>query len=170
MPLPHLFRRRPGSARGAVVCGLGLALLTGCGSDAVDIDALRLSETDRKACAELLDALPQTLFGQPRRPVQPQGAPGVAWGDPAVVLTCGVPAPAGYQPTAHCSQVRGVGWYVPDEQLGDLGEEVVATALTHTPYVELRVPPERRAVGVDRALADLAPAVKGTLAEDRPCL
>ena len=102
--------------------------------------------------------------------VEPEGALGAAWGDPAYVLTCGVPEPADYEPTAECNVIAGVGWYVPDDQLTDQGEDATPIALSRTPYVEVLVPVERRTEGIDRALAELAPGLKEHLGEGLSCL
>jgi hypothetical protein len=168
--LRNALRRRPLSSRtwGAAAISLALPFLASCGSD-VEIDVPDLSADDRAACADLLDALPDTLFGQPREPVTPHDAPGAAWGDPAVVLTCGVDRPEEYDETAPCIEVRNVGWFVPASQLEDVGSEAEATVLTHTPYVELLVPTHYRTIGVDKALNDLAPAITQTLTEGKPC-
>ena len=52
----------------------------------------------------------------------------------------------------------------------DLSEDAHAVALSRTPYVEVLVPSRYRTDGIDRALADLAPAMKEHLADGRPCL
>ena len=147
-----------------------MPVLTACSPGKVEIEDHDLSDADRAACAALVDDLPDTLGGELRRPVDPDGAPGAAWGDPAYVLTCGVPAPADYEPTAECSGVKGVGWYVTDDQASDLRVDVTAIALTRTPYVELLVPPRYRTDGIDQALAELAPVLKEHLAEGLDCL
>ena len=144
--------------------------LTACSPGKVEIEDHDLSDADRAACVALVDDLPDTLGGELRRPVDPDGAPGAAWGDPAYVLTCGVPAPADYEATAECSDVKGVGWYVTDDQASDLRVDVTAIALTRTPYVELLVPPRYRTDGIDQALAELAPVLKEHLAEGLDCL
>jgi hypothetical protein len=86
------------------------------------------------------------------------------------VLTCGVPEPEDYEPTAQCSVIAGIGWYVPDDQLGDPGEDATPIALSRTPYVEVLVPAEHRTEGVDRALAELAPVLEEHLGEGLSCL
>ena len=136
----------------------------------VDIDEHDLSESDRGACRALVDDLPDTLAGQEGRPVEPDDALGAAWGDPAYVLTCGVPEPTDYEPTAECNVIKGVGWYVTDDQLSDLGVDATPIALSLAPYVEVVVPSDYRTDGIDRALAELAPALKMHLAEGLPCL
>jgi hypothetical protein len=147
-----------------------VCLLTSCSSSEVLIEEHDLSRADRAACSALVDDLPDTLAGELRRPVDPDDALGAAWGDPAYVLTCGVPEPRDYAPTAECNVIKGVGWYVTDDQLSDMRVDVTPIALTRTPYVELLVPARYRAEGIDRALAELAPVLKKHLAEGLSCL
>ena len=144
--------------------------LTACSPGTIAIDEHDLSDADRAACEALVDDLPDTLGGELRRSVDEDGGIGAAWGDPAYVLTCGVPEPSDYEPTAECSDVKGVGWYVSDEQAADLRVDVTPIALTRTPYVELLVPPRYRTDGIDQALAELAPVLKKHLAAGRDCL
>ncbi|WP_374456439.1 DUF3515 domain-containing protein [Nocardioides sp.] len=169
----HL-RRRLGSSwgRGVVVSAtvVGTALLAACSPGRVPIQEQDLSRADGAACEALVDDLPDTLAGEVRRSVDPDDALGAAWGDPAYVLTCGVPEPSGYEPTAECNVVEGVGWYVPDDQLSDLTEDATAIALSRTPYVEVLVPEDHRTEGIDRALAELAPVLKKHLGEGLSCL
>ena len=145
-------------------------LLASCSSSEVPIDEHDLSEADRATCKALVDDLPDTLAGELRRPVDPDDALGAAWGDPAYVLTCGVPEPTDYEPTTECNVVKGVGWYVTDDQLSDMRVDVTPIALTHTPYVELLVPSRYRTEGIDRALAELAPVLKEHLGKGLSCL
>ncbi len=153
-----------------VVASAVLCLLAACSSDTVSIDEHELSDADRAACRALVDDLPETLAGERRQSVEPDDALGAAWGDPAYVLTCGVPEPTDYEPAAACSVIKGVGWYVTDDQLSDLREDATPIALTLAPYVEVRVPARHRTEGIDRALAELAPALKEHLSEGLPCL
>ncbi|WP_210648672.1 DUF3515 domain-containing protein [Nocardioides sp. SYSU D00065] len=146
-----------------------LLSLTAC-TGTPTIDDHDVPDADRATCAALVDDLPDTLAGESRRPVEPDDALGAAWGDPAYVLTCGVPAPSDYEPTAECSVIGGVGWYVPDDQAADLGEEATPVALSLDPFVQLEVPPDYRTDGIDRALADLAPVLQEHLGEGLSCL
>ncbi|MDT0183904.1 DUF3515 domain-containing protein [Microbacterium sp. ARD31] len=167
-------RRRlgPSTGRGVVAsaAAAGLVLLGGCSSGPPQIEEHDLSGADRAACEALVDDLPDTLAGEPSTPVEPDGALGAAWGDPAYVLTCGVPEPEDYEPTAECNVVAGVGWYVPDDELSDPSEDATAIALSRTPYVAVLVPEEHRTEGIDRALAELAPVLEEHLGEGLPCL
>ena len=164
-------RLGPSTGRGVVASSAAAAVLAlgGCSStpSIADVD---VSAADRAACESLVADLPDTLAGLERRDVEPADALGAAWGDPAYVLTCGVPEPTDYEPTAECNVIDGVGWYVPDDQLTDQGEEATPVALSLAPYVEVVVPADYRAEGIDRALAELAPALKAHLGEGLSCL
>jgi hypothetical protein len=168
----HLRRRLgPSTVRGVVASGAGAVVLAlaGCSSTPT-IDDVELSAADRAACELLVADLPDTLAGLDRRDVEPDDALGAAWGDPAYVLTCGVPEPGDYEATAECNVIAGVGWYVTDDQLSDLSEDATPIALSLKPYVEVSVPADYRTEGIDRALADLAPALKEHLGEGLSCL
>jgi hypothetical protein len=132
--------------------------LAGC-SDLPDISA---GEAD--ACADLMRALPDPLAGAALTDRDDRTA---SWGE--VELTCGVSEPEAYDEYAPCLDVRGVGWFVPDEELEDLGGDATATALTTTPYVSLHVPAGDRAAGVDTMLTELAGPLKSTLGSGEPC-
>jgi Protein of unknown function (DUF3515) len=87
-------------------------------------------------CRTLAAKLPATLRDLAGRPVRPAAASTRAWGDPAVVLRCGVPRPAGYSLTAkNLFGINGVTWYV---QPGP-GRSVF-TAVDRSVYVEVSVP------------------------------
>jgi len=150
-----------------------MLLLGACGR--VEIDVPDLSASDRKACADLVDELPDTLFGEVRRSVSPDDAPGAAWGDDGdpVMLTCGVDVPAGYDEFSPCVEFRDggdvVGWFVPDAQQQDSSGPLTATALTVSPRVELLIPGPYRQRGVDGALSDLAGPLTSTLTAAEPC-
>lgn len=134
------------------------ASLTGC-SDLPDLSA---DEAD--ACADLMDVVPDPLAGTELSDADDRTA---SWG--GVELTCGVDRPEAYDEYAPCLDVRGVGWFVPDDELEDLGGDATATALTTTPYVSLHVPAEERAAGVDTMLTELAGPLKATLEAGEPC-
>jgi hypothetical protein len=149
---------------------LACAVLTACSGGAVAIDDPDLSPADRATCEALVAELPDTLAGQDRVDVEPADALGAAWGDPAYVLSCGVPLPSGYQGTAECSVIQGVGWYVPDDQLRSQAEDATPVALSLAPYVEVDVPADYRGEGIDRALSELGPVLRKYLGEGLSCL
>jgi hypothetical protein len=106
-------------------------------------------------CARLVAALPQELDGRGRRATSPVSDLVVAWGSPAVVLRCGVPAPttdAGDHLT-----VDGVSWLTP----GAVRGTVVWTTTGRTTSVELSVPDS--VTDQETLLGTLAPAVSSSL-------
>lgn len=82
-----------------------LVLVAGC-SGAVKVDLP--AGAAAPACARVAQALPRTLLQQHRRDTDPSSPALAAWGDPAIVLRCGVPTPG---PTTDlCTAVDGVDW------------------------------------------------------------
>jgi uncharacterized protein DUF3515 len=130
-------------------------LLSGCGGG-IDLDDPKVSEAERTACTALVDALPHHVADQPMR--ETDSTLGAAWGDPAIVVRCGVGKPAGYDRFAGCQTANGVDWFVPEKTVADQGADVVLTTIGRTPRVELFVPAERRPPAA--AMVDVAKAVK----------
>ena len=88
-----------------------LLVAAGCGT--VDVPDTSVSASERKACESLVEALPDQVADQSSR--ETSGNPlGAAWGDPAIVLRCGVGTPEGYDKFAGCQTVNGLDWFVPD--------------------------------------------------------
>lgn len=114
---------------------------------------------DRTACVRLADTLPRSLGHHlGHRAISPATTFAAAWGNPPVVLSCGVAGvAASYRPTAALAVVDGVGWFA--EQLGG---SVRYSTPTRRPQVVVLVPG-----GVDSfdVLTSLAPAVN---ADTRP--
>jgi Protein of unknown function (DUF3515) len=134
----------------------GALLVTGCGLGAVDVDPHDTEPGSAPACARLVDALPEVVADAVRRDVQPSSANVAAWGDPPVVLRCGVPLPAEYRPDAQLLDVEGVGWFPVAGQGGTF-----FTATDRVPHVEVAVPDDYAPEAV--VLADLAAAVKSAI-------
>ena len=119
------------------------------------------SGTDAARCDALAAALPATVQGQARRDVQPASSTTASWGDPPIVLRCGVPHPPGLTPTVEVIDVEGVRWYA--EQLG-AGYRFTTSG--RTPYLEVTVPDAYRPE-VD-PLVDLGGAVRAALPATAP--
>jgi hypothetical protein len=118
------------------------------------------------ACTTLLARLPAAVADQGRRDVTPPGAPGAAWGDPAITLVCGVDKPAGFNDVASCLTVDGVDWYIPTKQLeanGDLTMTTVKRAVS----VEVQLPAAYFPPAT--ALADLARPVRRSIPASGHC-
>lgn len=96
-------------------------------------------------CSRLVDHLPNQLENLNSRLVSPRSPPLVhAWGDDhPVVLRCGVPTPAGYDPNSpSTAAVNGVDWF---QQV--FPDRVVWTAVRKNANVELTVPTSYDAQG-----------------------
>ncbi len=159
--------------RGVVASAFALLLgpaLTGCsGTDPVPVDSPSLSASAQRACRDFLDAAPATLAGQERRETSPAGAPGAAWGDPAIVVTCGGPLPTAYDRFAECTEADGVGWFVPDAERLDPTSDVVWTAVGYRPLVSIHLPADYRPEGAAAVITQLAGPVRQSLRLVRPC-
>jgi hypothetical protein len=158
------------AARGARASGLALAaclLLAGCGGGPVEITPP--SATDRAACDALAAALPERLADLPAVEFTPADADGGAWGDPAITLTCGVPAPAGFGPASTCITADGVDWFASDKETSDNDSDITLTAVTLKPRVALHVPAKYRGGTSAAALTDLAAPLTSTLTVGTRC-
>jgi hypothetical protein len=114
------------------------------------------------ACPALIAALPLELAGEPSRPVQSDSPFAYAWGDPPIVLVCGVDRPAGLEPTSPLIQINGVNWFVDTSD----PDAVVWTAVDRPVYVQVTVSADTDSAPVTA----LGPVINDTLAvqEVRP--
>jgi hypothetical protein len=142
-------------------------VLSACGDDEVKVRPTGVTGTERTACATLVKALPDRVSDQPARAVRGETEVAAAWGDPAVVLRCGVGRPEGYTKFAACQTANGVDWFVPDEAVQDQDADVVMTTIGRSPSVEVVVPAEDRPPVA--AMVDLAPAIKAHTRVTRRC-
>ncbi|MEJ7744821.1 MAG: DUF3515 domain-containing protein [Nocardioidaceae bacterium] len=144
---------------------LVLALtVTGCGAGSLEVTVPTPAGQAVDECSALLEALPARILDQEARHVEPPEAFAAAWGDPAVVLRCGVGRPAALEPNSACFVANDVGW------LADEGSdsEVVFTTIGRSSYVEVTVPddyPQQSG-----ALAELAGAISHSTSETQPCV
>ncbi len=147
---------------GAVIVIAGLT--AGCGT--VHLPATDVSGADRKACLALVDDVPHRVSERPRR--ETKGSPlGAAWGDPAIVLRCGVGTPEGYEPFSPCQRVNGIDWFAPEKDLADQDSDVLLTTIGRKPNVEVAIPSDYRPP--DAVIVDLADAIKKHTKAVTPC-
>ncbi len=143
-------------------------LASGCSLGPVEVDAPELSGTAAEACADLVRSLPDRVDGAGRTEIEPEGAPAGAWGDPPIVLRCGVPMPDAFDRFATCQVTNGVGWFIPqDEMTGEPGP-ITMTTIGRDVNVEVRLPTEHWPPAA--AMVDLAPAIKQATTEESPCV
>ena len=101
----------------------GCLLLAAC-SGPVEVDAPDVDADDRAACEAFVDDLPATLAAKTPVETEPKDPLGAAWGDPAIVLRCGVDVPDEFDETSACEEADGVGWFAPPEQYDDQSADV----------------------------------------------
>ncbi|WP_327318096.1 DUF3515 domain-containing protein [Streptomyces sp. NBC_01235] len=155
----NLFRHRP--------IGLpSLALLlaaAGCSSADGDTSAAvpSPSATVTKLCRNLDKALPSSVDDLGRRDPSPASALTAGWGNPAIILRCGVDQPEKMlDPEADGVDVNGVGWLLEKQ---DGGSFRFTTTLRRA-YVEVTIPKDRTGDGM-APLVDVASAVKKAIPE-----
>jgi hypothetical protein len=129
-------------------CVLTAIALAGCGSgDSVQPGP----DAANAACTALLGRLPDRVLDRARTSLHVTGA--AAWGDPAIVLRCGVPVPG---PTAeHCLDANGLSWIIAETK-----HTLRFISYGRTPAVELRIPASVERSSAPGALVDLADAVR----------
>jgi len=148
-----------------------VALTTACSAGPLSVSVPDAAPDDAASCRDLVAALPDVVDGRERREVTGAGGRAAAWGDPAIVLRCGVPQPAGFTDTATCIEANGTGWYVPDDVLesDDETRDVTMTAVGVRPRVEVFVPGDYRPEGFTDAAGAIGSVVADRLREVRPC-
>ena len=110
------------------------------------------------ACANLKADLPEQVLGNNTTATTPWSSLTTAWGDPAIVLRCGVPAPAALTPTSQLITIDGVAWFPEQLERGYL-----FTTYGLSLNVEVSVPsayaPEADALTeISRSIAESIPA------------
>ena len=88
------------------------------------------------SCPRFMSDLPVELAAQRSRPVRSDTPYAYAWGEPPIVLRCGVERPAGFVRDAQVFDIDGVSWFVDDSD----PDQYVYTAVDRPVYVEVTVP------------------------------
>ena len=154
--------------------GLILSLpACGSGNGAVEVAAPSATGRAGEQCAALIDDLPATVLGEDARDVTPANASSAAWGDPPIVLRCGVPRPAAMVATSACFEVNGVGWLATQNGRELSGDQPVKGTMTFTTigraaYVEVAVPEVEGRSAAD-PLTVLARPIQRTIPLEHPC-
>jgi hypothetical protein len=153
-----------------VLAVLATALpLAGCADEPITLDSPSVTPEVLKTCDEFLDDLPNRLDGHDRRKVNPAAALGRAWGNPAIIVRCGVGVPDGFDQFSSCEVANGVGWFVPDAEFDDQKADATLTAVGYDPIVSVTVPGKYRPSGPAAAIAELAEPVKDHLKLVKDC-
>jgi hypothetical protein len=107
------------------------------------------------SCPALMGQLPLELAGEQSRPVDSDSPYAYAWGEPPVVLVCGVERPATLEPTSPLIQVNGVNWLVDTSD----PDSIVWTAVDRPVYVQVTVSADTDSAPVTA----LGPVINDTL-------
>jgi Protein of unknown function (DUF3515) len=138
----------------------------------VTVTAPTPTGTTARQCAALIGAAPTKVAGQRSRPISPASGYAAAWGDPAVVLTCGGAAPKALAPTSQCFRVDSVDWLVTQDgaevdPTKTLRGDLDFTTVGRSAYVRVRVPDAYQPAA--DALVDLAATIRGHTRVTKPC-
>ncbi|MFC9925178.1 DUF3515 domain-containing protein [Streptomyces sp. NPDC127190] len=165
----NIFRHRP---LGVLAPAL-LVAVAGCSSadDGTTVTVPRPDAKTAPVCRELHRVLPQQLDGRSRNDPGPRSAYTAGWGNPAIILRCGVVRPPkmidpkvaeGGDPDAIAGGVDGVDWLMEKQSDGTWR----FTTAGRVAYVQVSLPQgmsaQQEGTGV---LTDLAPAVKKAIPE-----
>jgi hypothetical protein len=139
--------------RGATLAvgGLIVGLLAGCGSDSVQPGP----DAATPACTALIARLPHQVLNRTRTKLAVAGA--ASWGDPAIVLRCGVPATG--PTTDPCTEVDGLDWTF-SEPVENGVHTLRFLSYGRSPAIEVRVPASIGRQAAPGALVDLTDAVR----------
>lgn len=144
---------------------IAIALLPALGACARPVGVEPAPSASEPVCAELLLGLPDELGGQERRSTTSQASR--AWGDPAIVLRCGVnPLPPTVEQCVAVSASDGteVGWVIVEDD-----DVTTLTSYGKIPAVEVTIPAEYS--GDATILTELTDVVAALPQDgDRECL
>ncbi|MET7360772.1 DUF3515 domain-containing protein [Streptomyces sp. NPDC005562] len=143
---------------------LALLITTAC-SSTDDGASVAVPSPDAKAaglCRDLHARLPREVDGLERTDPAPKSDLTAGWGDPAIILRCGVPRPPEMIDPDYAAKngvkVNGVAWLL---QKRDDGSYTFTTG-ARLAYVEVTLPEERAGDGLG-PLTDFAAPVKKTI-------
>ena len=146
-----------------VLTGAALVLalfLAGC-AGGLDVDEYPTVEGTDVDCRALLADTPRRVADQGALEVP--GRVAAAWGDPPIILRCGVEDPEALKPTSQCFDVNDVGWLAETTADGYL-----FTTIGRAFNVSVEVPKTYDPAA--DALADVASTVKKHDPEEQPCI
>jgi len=147
-------------ALSSVFLAAPLLLAGGC-SYGISVDTYPTMPHTSKDCDALYADLPAKVADQKRRDVKSTIA--AAWGDPEIILRCGVEKPSALTRSSRCDTVDDVGWFSEDTADGFL-----FTTIGRKYFISVEVPKDYEPPA--DALVDLAKSVKKHDPEVQPCV
>lgn len=137
-----------------------LLLVSGC-SYGVSVDTYPTMPNTSRDCDALYADLPNKVVDQSRRDVKSTIA--AVWGDPQIVLRCGVEKPDALTRSSRCDDVTGVGWFSED-----VADGLLFTTIGRQYFISVEVPKDYDPPA--NALVDLAKAVIKHDPDVQPCV
>lgn len=145
---------------GVGVLGIGVLGIAGAacsGTGPVVVPLPGPAPTDAARCASVYARLPAKVGAHSRRDVKPRSEFTAAWGNPPVVLTCGVPRPVGLRGSQTAPLgINGVAWL---ERAGKAAVDY--TVVDRGVFLRVTIPQAYR--GQSSILIDLSNAVSAAL-------
>ena len=124
----------------------------------VEVDTPEVTPAADLACPVLMGQLPLELAGETSRMVASDSPFAYAWGDPPVVLVCGVAPPAGFVVGSTPIQINGVQWFVDTSD----PDTVLWTTVDRNVPVQMQVPASTDSALVTAASTIIATAIPFT--------
>lgn len=113
--------------------------LTACGRS-VPVPVTSADAEVTAACTVMMKKLPDHVGGMGKRPTTPPSAVTSAYGDPAIVVQCGVPTPAALTPTSTLIDINGVSWF-PEAAGSAAGQDSTSSKTFSTVHLVLSSTP-----------------------------
>lgn len=102
------------------------------------VDVPPVTAEAQEHCPAVMSGLPLELTGERSRRVDSDTLFAYAWGEPPIVLVCGVDRPEGFVVGTGTIQINGVQWYVDTSDPGS----TVWTTVDRPVNVQVTVPPD----------------------------
>jgi hypothetical protein len=158
--LVNVVGHRSGSSSGSVADVSGTTSSARENLPVVTVQTPAVTPQADASCPGLVDALPAELVGESARRVESASPYVRAWGNPAVVMICGVDRPAKFVVGTSVIQIDGVQWFVDTSD----PKTVVWTAVDRPVYVQVRVPASTDSASV----TEISDHITTTLATQAP--
>lgn len=139
---------------------IALLLLAGC-SSSLAVDEYPMEPDTAVNCHGLYADVPPTVADQDAVIVKDDVA--AAWGDPPIILRCGVEKPDDLGPAARCDVVADIGWFT--EKIAD---GYLFTTIGRRFNISVEVPKDYDPAA--DALVDLADVITRHDPVDKPCV
>lgn len=149
------------SRRLLLAAALSAALVTASCGSGVSVDEYPTEPGTGINCKALFADRPLKVAGQDNRLVKNGNAS--AWGDPPIIVRCGVEKPEDLGPASRCDMVADIGWFTESTSDGYL-----FTTVGREFYVSVEVPHDYEPEA--DALADLADSIARHDPVKQPCV